>query len=62
MATTGTQAQRTGAARGGGGMFRALAHRNFRLFVAGAFLSNAGTWMQNVAQSWLVLQLTDSGT
>lgn len=43
-------------------MFRALAHRNFRLFVAGAFLSNAGTWMQNVAQSWLVLQLTDSGT
>jgi MFS family permease len=43
-------------------MFRALAHRNFRLFWAGAFLSNAGTWMQTVAQSWLVLQLTDSGT
>ena len=43
-------------------MFRALAHRNFRLFFAGAFLSNAGTWMQSVAQSWLVLQLTDSGT
>jgi MFS family permease len=43
-------------------MFRALAHRNFRLFLAGAFLSNAGTWMQTVAQSWLVLQLTDSGT
>ena len=43
-------------------MFRALAHRNFRLFAAGAFLSNAGTWMQTVAQSWLVLQLTDSGT
>jgi MFS family permease len=62
MATAGTQAQRTGTTRGGGGMFRALAHRNFRLFVAGAFLSNAGTWMQNVAQSWLVLQMTDSGT
>ena len=45
-----------------GGMFRALGHRNFRLFWAGAFLSNAGTWMQTVAQSWLVLQLTDSGT
>jgi MFS family permease len=45
-----------------GGMFRALAHRNFRLFWTGAFLSNAGTWMQSVAQSWLVLQLTDSGT
>ncbi|MDT7808610.1 MAG: hypothetical protein QOJ70_2423 [Acidobacteriota bacterium] len=43
-------------------MFRALAHRNFRLFWAGACLSNAGTWMQTVAQSWLVLQLTDSGT
>jgi MFS family permease len=43
-----------------GGMFRALSHRNFRLFWAGAFLSNVGTWMQAVAQGWLVLQLTDS--
>ncbi|HEX8189666.1 MAG TPA: MFS transporter [Pyrinomonadaceae bacterium] len=43
-------------------MFRALGHPNYRLFFAGAFLSNAGTWMQTVAQSWLVLQLTDSGT
>jgi MFS family permease len=43
-------------------MFRALSHRNFRLFWAGAFLSNVGSWMQTVAQSWLVLQLTDSGT
>jgi MFS family permease len=42
------------------GMFRALSHRNFRLFWAGAFLSNIGTWMQAVAQGWLVLQLTDS--
>src|SRR5918998_2952258 len=41
-------------------MFRALSHRNFRLFWAGAFLSNIGTWMQAVAQGWLVLQLTDS--
>src|SRR4028118_568677 len=41
-------------------MFRALTHRNFRLFWAGAFLSNIGTWMQTVAQCWLVLQLTDS--
>lgn len=45
---------------GGGGMFSALRHRNFRLFWAGAFLSNTGTWMQTVAQGWLVLQLTDS--
>jgi len=41
-------------------MFRALGHRNYRLFWAGAFLSNAGTWMQTVAQAWLVFQLTDS--
>lgn len=41
-------------------MFRALAYRNFRLFWAGAFLSNIGTWMQTVAQGWLVLELTDS--
>lgn len=43
-----------------GGMFRALSHRNFRLFWIGAFLSNVGTWMQAVAQGWLVLHLTNS--
>ncbi|HVQ39451.1 MAG TPA: MFS transporter [Pyrinomonadaceae bacterium] len=42
------------------GMFRALSHRNFRLFWIGAFLSNVGTWMQAVAQGWLMLQLTNS--
>jgi MFS family permease len=42
------------------GMFRALSHRNYRIFWIGAFLSNAGTWMQAVAQGWLVLQLTNS--
>ena len=41
-------------------MFRALSHRNFRLFLTGAFLSNVGTWMQAVAQGWLVLHLTNS--
>jgi MFS family permease len=41
-------------------MFRALSHRNFRLFWIGAFLSNVGTWMQAGAQAWLVLLLTDS--
>src|SRR6267143_6533109 len=41
-------------------MFRALSHRNFRVFWLGAFLSNVGTWMQAVAQGWLVLQLTNS--
>src|SRR6266566_9420146 len=42
------------------GMFRALSHRNYRLFWTGAFLSNCGTWMQAVAQGWLMLQLTNS--
>lgn len=46
--------------RGAGAIFSSLKHRDFRLFWAGAFLSNAGTWMQTVAQSWLVLSLTDS--
>jgi hypothetical protein len=34
--------------------FRALLHRNFRLFVIGQIVSLVGTWMQNVAQAWLV--------
>src|SRR6202163_2972827 len=46
--------------RGIGEMFRALRHRNFLLFWSGAFLSNTGTWMQAVAQGWLVLKLSDS--
>src|SRR4030081_648647 len=46
--------------RGVGEMFRALRHRNFLLFWSGAFLSNTGTWMQAVAQGWLVLQKSNS--
>jgi len=43
--------------------FRALSNRNYRLYAAGAVVSNTGTWMQRVAQDWLVLQLTaGSGT
>ena len=41
-------------------MFRALSNPNYRLFWIGAFLSNVGTWMQAVAQGWLVLLLTNS--
>ena len=52
--------ERTLTAHRGGMMFRALSHRNFRLFWMGAFLSNVGTWMQAGAQGWLVLQLTNS--
>ena len=40
--------------------FGALAHRNFRLFIFGQTVSLTGTWMQSIAQGWLVLQLTDS--
>ena len=39
---------------------RALRNPNFRLFWSGNFLSNIGTWMQNVAQGWLVLTLTEN--
>lgn len=42
------------------GMFRALRHRNFRLFASGQMISLVGTWMQTVAQSWLVYRLTGS--
>ena len=38
--------------------FRALSNRNYRLYAAGGVVSNVGTWMQRVAQDWLVLQLT----
>src|SRR5262245_9860922 len=39
-------------------MFRALRHRNFRLFFAGQAVSLIGTWMQNMGQNWLVYDLT----
>jgi MFS family permease len=40
--------------------FRALRHRNFRLYFGGQLTSLCGTWMQTAAQSWLVLKLTNS--
>ena len=39
---------------------RALRHRNYRLFFAGQLISVLGTWMQSVAQAWLVYRLTGS--
>jgi MFS family permease len=41
-------------------MFASLAHRQYRRYWTGLFLSNIGTWMQSVAQGWLVLRLSDS--
>jgi len=40
--------------------FRSLRNANYRLYAAGGVVSNTGTWMQRVAQDWLVLQLTDN--
>jgi len=38
--------------------YPALRHRNFTLIWSGLLVSNMGTWMQNVAQSWLIYKLT----
>lgn len=43
-------------------VFRSLRHRNYRLYYLGQLVSLNGTWMQSVAQSWLVYRLTGSGT
>lgn len=39
-------------------MFSSLRERNYRLFAGGQVISNIGTWMQRVAQDWLVLELS----
>jgi MFS family permease len=41
--------------------FAALRVHNFRLYAAGQLVSNSGTWMQSLAQGWLILTLTHSG-
>jgi MFS family permease len=43
-------------------MFSSLRIRNYRLFFMGQVVSNIGTWMQRIAQDWLVLSLTGSST
>ena len=43
------------------GMFRSLRVRNYRYYAGGQVVSLTGTWMQRVAQDWLVLELTGSG-
>jgi MFS family permease len=43
-------------------MFSSLKVRNYRLFFVGQVVSNTGTWMQRIAQDWLVLSLTGSAT
>jgi MFS family permease len=41
-------------------LFRALRHRNFQLFFSGQLISLVGTWMQSIAEAWLVYRLTGS--
>jgi len=53
-----TEGRTGGTARRYG--FGAFAHRNFRLFLFGQTVSLTGTWMQSIAQGWLVLLLTNS--
>lgn len=57
MAETNESSQTIGA---GGGLLRALRSPNYRLYFTGQGVSLIGTWMQNVALSWLVYRLTKS--
>jgi MFS family permease len=50
-----------GARRAAGQTFRSLRTRNYRLYFTGQAISWIGTWMQSVAQAWLILTLTHSG-
>src|SRR5580692_11197202 len=61
-ASSDTQALSGTAARGIGlpATLRALRHRNFQLFFSGQLISLIGTWMQSMAQAWLVYRLTGS--
>ena len=43
-------------------LWRSLRQRNYRLYLTGQLVSVCGTWMQQVAQSWLVYRLTGSAT
>src|SRR5438552_1013682 len=44
-----------------GRTFRSLQCHNYRLFFAGELVSHTGSWMQTMAEAWLVLTLTKSG-
>src|SRR3954452_21182881 len=59
-ASTAADAVRTPLRAKAGEALRALRHRNFRLFFGGQAISLVGTWMQTVAESWLVYRLTGS--
>src|SRR4051812_2896847 len=49
-------------AKSSSSLWRSLRHRNYRLYLTGQIVSVCGTWMQQVAQSWIVYRLTGSAT
>ncbi|MEV6673415.1 MFS transporter [Streptomyces sp. NPDC051162] len=59
---TPTSSSTTALTKPKGGTFSSLRIRNYRLFATGQVVSNTGTWMQRIAQDWLVLSLTGSST
>src|SRR6187200_2148104 len=59
---TASTAEPTLAPSALGRIAAALTYRDFRVLWFGAFLSTIGTWMQKVAQNWLVLTLTGTGS
>lgn len=56
------QTLRDSITRYGRDTFSSLAVPNYRLYYIGQIISTSGTWMQSIAQAWLVLKLTGSGT
>jgi MFS family permease len=60
MATVSATAPRASDAPARRRALGALRHRNYRLFFGGQLVSTVGTWMQSIAQPWLVLQITHS--
>ena len=62
LCTTPVQARPTPGGKAPAGTFASLRVRNYRLYFAGQAISLTGTWMQSVALSWLVFELTHSGT
>src|SRR2546428_11217101 len=59
-ATPAATAESTAEQRRVPAMFRSLRYRDFALFWTGNFLSNIGTWMQNLALGWQILVMTNS--
>jgi MFS family permease len=57
-----TAAARTRERRQPGGAFAALSSRGFRIYLSGQSLANTGSWMQRIAQDWLIFSLTRSST